>query len=228
VKKLFFVAVLFGLAASPLVAVPTVKFHGSPYTGTTGGGEFRIETVSGWTQEPVSLGEYADGFESFCVERNERIRFRNLYYVDITECAVEGGRAGQDPPGSNQDPLDPRTAYLYTQFITRSLAGYNYPDDPSWGYSRKDSADALQYAIWYLEDEITSKPGGLAGDFLSDAETANWSDIGYVRVMNVYGDEDLTCHRQDQLVMIVPVPGALLLCGVGLAGVGFLRRATRL
>ncbi len=47
------------------------------------------------------------------------------------------------------DPLDPRTAYLYTKFVSGTLAGYDYT--PSTG--RIFSAKALQDVIWYIEDE---------------------------------------------------------------------------
>jgi hypothetical protein len=167
-KKWISIIILAVFIGTPALAVPTVTFQDS--YGSTSGGEFQV-TPSDFGFIPVSLGEFG-GFESFCVELNEHIRFNSTFYVQFSEAAVNGGVGGQEPPGSNTDPLDPMTAYLYAEFVTESLTGYDY-DNTDVG--RVASADALQYAIWYIEDEITDLPTGLATTFYEDAVAAGWS-----------------------------------------------------
>lgn len=131
--------------------------------------------------------------------------------------------------GPTGDPISKATAWLFSQFASGSLSGYDY----TVGSGRATDAGNLQKAIWWLEQESSAYSG--IGDTEADATSADneWLDLaksqlGYasyldmrtddangaygVRVMNLY---DLNGDRAQDMLM-VPEPttilaGALLL-----------------
>ena len=169
--------------------------------GTTNGGEFLI------TVEEDPIGIYATGeqFKTFCVEIDEFLVDNGEYYVTIDTVAWQGGSGGEEP-----DPLSPETAYLYSLWLDGPITHSDI------------SANALQEAIWYFEDETL----GVENWLVTDAQNAvapggSWYEtwgytIGDIRVMNLWTNENHTGNAQDLLVR-VPAPGAVIL---GLLGLG--------
>jgi hypothetical protein len=106
---------------------------------------------------------------------------------------------------------------LYTAFAQGTLTGYNYNPGP-----RASSADQLQKAIWHFEEGyVLSGADMQAQNWVTLATGAGWTDIGSVRILQMYttgGD-----LAQDMLYL-VPAPGAALLGVLGLGIVGWVKR----
>jgi hypothetical protein len=207
----------------------TIQLNGGGPGGQyNGGGEYYWDILNKGTS-PMD-------FISFCIEDNEWISYGGQYKVGgITNAAINGGVGGQaviNGVKQNYDPLDPRTAYLYTEFTNKTLTGFDYNGINGKDYANESiSAKALQLAIWYIEDELPLgsdlwKQFNLnqqAKDFVTLAGNAGWSDLGNVRVLNLVNFDGSVA--QDQLTMApVPEPATMLLFGAGLAGLAGLRR----
>lgn len=227
-------------AAAPVEAIAgpidvgSMRLVGRQNHGPLGGGEF-IWQISGdgygLTFNPVGLGAHGvagNRFLSFCVETSETISSGTNYDADLnTESVLTGV------------PLHAKTAWLYSQFIKGTLAGYDYSDSTTLG--RSGSGAALQAAIWDFQGQSYSS-GGLgsgAGSiaelrdaFKALADAASPSDIGNVRILNIWvfnSSRESPNQRQDMLVMI-PLPAPVWMAGIGLCGVvGFCirRRSVR-
>ena len=224
-------AALGGTAIADPVQVGTIDVTrlAGYYSGL--GGEFTIYnsglSVAAYAASTSGKKTPGNSFQSFCLEWNELIMppFTNIT-TEMDTAAIQGGLAGGTP-----DPLDPMTAYLYTQFATGALSSYTYTP----GMGRAMDAGQLQKAIWYIEEEIgltwvggvltqTVSPtdalgaGSKALTWYNEASAANWTDIGSVRVLNPY-HSSVREDFQSQLYL-VPVPGAVLLgfLGLGYAG----------
>ena len=129
------------------------------------GGEFTITgstlDLSAYVVGTTSELSGTNSFQTFCLEKQEYVRQPMNAWVS-TEAAGPGDPVtAVNPFGSHAweggtgqgDDLDPRTAYLYTQFATGSLSslGYVYT-----GSGRTASAAALQNVIWAIEGESGS------------------------------------------------------------------------
>ena len=100
--------------------------------GISSGGEFIVKKEI--NSNDVPSGEL---FRSFCLEYNEHIKrstdnpVLDLYEFtisSITEDAENGGVGGQTP-GTNKDPLDPMTAFLYYNYrmgLLDDLTGFTF------------------------------------------------------------------------------------------------------
>ena len=144
------VAALSTLAALALVSTAgadtVVLTQVGGYAGSTGGGEFNavlnptpssLIDLSGYNQSKGT--SFADGsFETFCIESQVEF-YPGATYNVTTDTQVLPETQG----------VDAHTAWLYAEFASGSLAGYEYTP----GNSRSASADVLQYAIWYFQGE---------------------------------------------------------------------------
>ena len=179
-----------------------------------GGGAFQISPSSEYPS--VSFTP----FSSFCLERDEYIdigdasELEHDYFIwNISKEAIAGGVNTDEG-----DPLDPKTAYLYNNYLTGAYSGYA---------DQNQMKNELQWAIWYIEEEVTFFKYTGAKDFYTEAKNAvlsgAWSGLGNIRVLNIgrHSIEDL--YRQDMLVA-VPEPTTILLSGLGLLGMGALLR----
>jgi hypothetical protein len=208
--------------------------------GTTPGGEFRATAQGDWTggtPERTSTGfeggiaAAAGLWETFCLEKSENISYATSYkaYINTETQSSSSAYAGGAHGGFN-DPLDARTAYLYTRFITMSLtSGYDYVN----AATRASNANALQMAIWFIEEEDSAALSGKALQYYTEANNAvisgAWTGLGDVRVMNLTTDGG--ANAQDQLIMlpptvVIPLPGGAAMAGLTLlvAGVRMRRR----
>jgi hypothetical protein len=243
-KKLIFITVVCAFVSAPVFAdlgdVTRISLQTTtwPYYGNTGGGEFHAQVIA------LPIASVPSKWETFCMEEFETVGSgTNNYYGVLNTSAVLGSNTSTgsivggnpifgDPLGQNNiggvgygDPLDPKTAYLYTKFATGTLLNYNYGGTTA---ERKADAAALQSAIWYIEQEFNTIAAGQATTWYNEAVGAvasgAWSGIGNVRVLNLYTgynslSNTVSGSAQDILVM-VPVPATVLLglLGLGLGG----------
>jgi len=200
---------------------------GTSSSGHTGGGEWGIVSINGFTPPSAASGVTYSGntFQTFCLERNETLS-PGTYTWTMSDSAHNGGVGGAT---NNADPICAATAYLYGLFYSGQLTnfgGYSY--NYTFGSNRTASAGELQDAIWLLEDELTStqinhSTAGWAWAQAAISAVGSSTSIGNVRVLTL---TDSNGNHQDVLVM-VPLPSAALL-GFGLmsavGAVGILRR----
>jgi hypothetical protein len=186
-------------AAAGAASAGNIQLDKTPFSSGDGGA-FQVTVLGGYAGEiPPSCQ-----FLTFCLEKNEGFDPGKCYSTTIGTATT--GWAGSDP-------ISPFTAFLYSNFRKGTLSGFN-------AASLKDYGD-LQDAIWALEDEISVPAAGM-NKFYDMALASGWTDLGDVRVLNLYYQNGN--FAQDQLT-IVPLPTA---AWSGLAMIGSMAAIRRI
>ncbi len=190
------------VAASASAGIVTINSFGSgqtlPVLTTADQGMLVFAGERNVTYMPGD--EQVFNLTAFCLEIDEPIDFKTYLANENTE-AIFGGVGASSP-----DPLDPQTAWIYSQYI----GGNTY----QW-----DAVD-VQLAIWVQEQEIISAPGygnwPSVEDILALAGENAPEGLGNVGVLNLW--EQISTGKYiaiQDLLITVPEPASIMLVGLG-------------
>ncbi len=228
-KKIYSLSIALVLAGTGSLLANQVTFTGGggygPYQ-TGSGGEFtlRPDQQLSWVLDFYSplardVGGLQGTFQSFCVQKTEHI-WPNATY----DAVINNQTRFEDVP------LTQGAAWVYWQFATGNLAGYDY--------ATRSTAGALQDTIWWLMGNGGVQPINIFSTAVlsqfgsSGAFTPN-NELYPVRILNLWEAghiEQAGYQRQDQLVLDPPVPDAgttLSLLAIGVGGLAFASRRAR-
>jgi hypothetical protein len=149
--------VVFFLSVGPLscsVSALSVTLERIPGYQMGYGGEFLAtpdRALPGVLDSYSPLAKLRDGFFTFCLERDAPVTFKKPHIALFNDFVVGVGGAKGGEHGT--DPISNGTAWLYQQFATGVLEGYDY-------IPPRSTARKLQTAIWWLEGEVRlGRPG---------------------------------------------------------------------
>lgn len=226
------------VAAFQASAITVTVDHVAGYYASDG--EFNVTPVTGVGYSALDLYKNnagTVGFGTFCINANVGLSaIPGTYNATVIQ-------SGIDPNNGNQISLG--TAWLFQQFASGTLAGYNYTQvvvpnqTPLSG--RALSAYYLQLAIWVLEGQYGgygSVDNGFGnnpflhlvvntignGTTLASVEGDNNQHYG----VGVLGLTSLNGQAAQPLLTLLPDGGSvLLLLGAGLSGLALVSRKLR-
>lgn len=230
-------AVLLGTASAASAA--SLQLNTNPFSNGNGlgGGEFTAIPVTGFLDKSAynAISLYNGNIEVFCLEYKEHFTPGGTYDYTINPRAFGG-----DVAGGGGDPISVGTAWLYYQFATGTLSGFDYAyTNASQIAARKADSSALQLAFWYLEDETqfisgygsydpTTNPflNLAAGQFgnLVNAKTDANGAYG-AAVLNLTSNNGQTLHQSQIYLTNVPDSATTLsLLGLAMIALAAFRR----
>ncbi len=198
----------------------TVVLSDTTNDGDLNGGEF-LASPSG-----------SGSFLTFCIEAGIHVSLGTTYNYTISPSAFSGGPDSHSVGAG--DPISAGTAWLYEQFYFGTLVdtdgvGTYFDAGTHGGLAARDyNAGVLQKAIWDLEDEA-----GDSGNYYvnlaithfgsSAAARADAGPGSKVMAMNLWTIPD-GADVQSQLIYVPDGGMTVALLGLGLLGLGALRR----
>jgi hypothetical protein len=221
--KLLRTVVLTFLAASIPMAVNVIKANSVVLTqgnySYDVGGEFTATTSQSFLNNYVPSTIVNGGFETFCVETTVNFTPGFSYSYNLSNTDSLGRQ------------LTEGAAFLYYEFATGTLTGYDYntANTASDKALRKTDAGLLQAAIWWLQGNQTYNDGSyqipstsnnpfyaLAISTLGSINATNANNGQYgVDVLQMW---DGTSPAQNQLVLVPDGGMTAGLLGMGLVG----------
>jgi hypothetical protein len=245
-----------GVALAALLVTNTVALGqqtaylgvGPAYGGTNpyqdnDGGEFTALLDTNGVPNPVPAGYSSlatlavngvTGFETFCLEDAVDFWVGTTYDYEVTpDIQVPiGAQNGAGYSGYTDEALSQGTAWLYEQFATGDLAGYNYTN----ATARLADAGVLQETIWFLQGEAPPPTNTV---YLADmetefstlpdalqAETPNEFGVNVIDLYSTGANGAINGVYQDQLIFTGVPDGATTigLLGIALLVLAFLKR----
>jgi hypothetical protein len=205
IKQAVLAGFAFASLAAAVSAAPQVRFADSDSNGNNNDG-FRMDLDANGTYDYVT----------FCVETQENISLGRTYEYNVSTIIKN---RGNDGPLNFDTSTGHALAFVFYTFHTQGEAGIASLSGIG-GFTNEQYRELVQRTIW---NKLHG--GNTTGTFtqtrinqLFNAASGVWTDLGNVRVMNVWDDADTESGARQDMLIIIPLPSVAGLASLGLMG----------